>query len=118
MEASDVVQQTLLEAHRKFDQFRGSTEAELAAWLRTMLSFNVQDMLRAQGRQKRDATRERSLDASLDETCSRLEVWLEAVQISPSITSSPTVKPSKSMPRPPSRLSNWRSVVFRALLLQ
>ena len=84
MDASDIVQQTLLEAHRKFDQFRGTTEAELAAWLRKMLALNVQDLLRAQGRQKRDASREQSLDASLDETVSRLEAWVEAVQTSPS----------------------------------
>ncbi|MDA1252543.1 MAG: sigma-70 family RNA polymerase sigma factor [Planctomycetota bacterium] len=84
VDVSDIVQQTLLEAHRKLDQFRGSTEAEMAAWLRKMLSFNVQDLLRAQGRQKRNVAREQSLDASLDETCSRLEAWIEAVQTSPS----------------------------------
>ncbi|HEV2950282.1 MAG TPA: sigma factor [Gemmataceae bacterium] len=39
LDASDVVQETLLEAHRKRGQFRGRNEAELAAWLRQMLAF-------------------------------------------------------------------------------
>ena len=31
--ASDIVQQTLLEAHQKLHQFRGASNGELAAWL-------------------------------------------------------------------------------------
>ena len=50
VEASDVVQQTLLEAHRKRDQFRGSCEAEMAGWLRQLLAFNLADAARAAGR--------------------------------------------------------------------
>src|SRR5262245_49296734 len=61
---SDVVQQTLLEAHRKRAQFRGRTEPEMAAWLRQMLACGIADALRAQGRLKRDAARERSLEAA------------------------------------------------------
>ena len=84
VDPSDIVQQTLLDAHRKLDQFRGSTEPEMAAWLRKMLSSRVADAFRALGRQKRDVALERSLEPQLDETCSRLEAWLEAVQTSPS----------------------------------
>jgi RNA polymerase sigma-70 factor (ECF subfamily) len=40
---SDLVQQTLLEAHRDLGQFRGSTEQELSAWLRRALRNNVRD---------------------------------------------------------------------------
>ena len=37
LDAADIVQETLLKAHEKLKQFRGQTEAELAAWLRTIL---------------------------------------------------------------------------------
>jgi hypothetical protein len=36
--ASDIVQQTLLQAHEHRDQFRGASEAELVGWLRTILA--------------------------------------------------------------------------------
>jgi RNA polymerase sigma-70 factor (ECF subfamily) len=83
-DASDLVQQTLLEAYRNLDQFRGSTDAEMAGWLKKMLAFNVQDLRRAHRRQKRDISREQSLQPALDDTCTRLEAWIEAVQTSPS----------------------------------
>ncbi len=83
-EPSDAVQMTLLEAHRKRAQFRGQTEAEMAAWLRQMLACCIADLLRAQGRQKRDVARERSLEAALHQSSSHLEGWLAANQSSPS----------------------------------
>ncbi len=46
VDASDVVQQTMLEAYCGFEQFRGSTEKELLAWLRQILSHNVADFVR------------------------------------------------------------------------
>jgi RNA polymerase sigma-70 factor (ECF subfamily) len=73
LDASDVVQQTLLEAHRKRAQFRGTSEAQMAAWLRQMLAYRLTDAFRALARGKRDAGRERSLEAALDESSSRLE---------------------------------------------
>ena len=84
LDASDVVQETLLEAHRKRGQFRGRSEAELAAWLRQMLAFGIADALRAQGRAKRDASREQSLEAALNDSSSKLEALLVAQQSSPS----------------------------------
>src|SRR5215831_16271081 len=65
--ASDVVQQTLLEAHRDFAQFRGRTVGEQAAWLRRILARNLANVVRDQRRDKRDVARERPLQAALDE---------------------------------------------------
>jgi len=81
---SDLVQQTLLEAYEKRAQFRGSSADELAAWLRKMLAHNLADVLRALGQAKRDVNLERSLEAALGESSSRLEAWLAAEQSSPS----------------------------------
>ncbi len=38
---SDIVQETLLEAHRDFPQFRGQSEPELLGWLRRILIHNI-----------------------------------------------------------------------------
>lgn len=81
---ADVVQETLLEAHRKRDQFRGASDAELAAWLRQMLFFCVADACRAQFQAKRDVARERSLERAIEESSARLDAWLAADQSSPS----------------------------------
>jgi RNA polymerase sigma-70 factor (ECF subfamily) len=81
---SDLVQQTLLEAYQKREQFQHGGDAELAAWLRKLLAHNLADVLRALGRAKRDVALERSLEAALGDSASRLEGWLAAEQSSPS----------------------------------
>lgn len=84
LDPSDVVQQTLLEAHRDAAQFRGRTPAERAAWLRQMLARNLANAVRDHTRDRRDVGRERSLQASLDESSAKLEAFLAADQSSPS----------------------------------
>jgi RNA polymerase sigma-70 factor (ECF subfamily) len=61
--ASDLVQETFLEAQRDFDQFRGETEAELVAWLRQLLLHNLRDFTKRFARTgKRELVREVSLE--------------------------------------------------------
>jgi RNA polymerase sigma-70 factor (ECF subfamily) len=84
LDASDVVQQTLLKAHEAFAQFRGHEPAELAAWLRQILARTLADLVRDLGRAKRDVALERSLEAAVEHSSARLEAWLAADQSSPS----------------------------------
>ena len=84
LDASDVVQQTLLKAHEHRDQFRGNTEAELAGWLRTILANTLTTALRHFAADVRDLGRERPLQDSVAESSARLERWLAKEQSSPS----------------------------------
>ena len=84
VDASGIVNATLATAHRQWGQFRGTNDAELAAWLRRMLACNLADEFRRILRRKRDVGRERSLEAALDQSCTQLEDWLVALQTSPS----------------------------------
>jgi RNA polymerase sigma-70 factor, ECF subfamily len=84
LDASDLVQQTLLKAHAARDQFRGRTPEELAAWLRQILTRTLANALRALGQAKRDVGAEQALEADLDASCGRLDAWLAADQTSPS----------------------------------
>jgi RNA polymerase sigma-70 factor (ECF subfamily) len=46
VDASDLVQQTMLEAHRDFQKFQGTTEQEWLGWLKRILAHNVSDFIR------------------------------------------------------------------------
>ena len=84
LDPSDVVQQTLLEAHKDREHFRGQTPAERAAWLRQILARNLANAVRDLGRGKRDVDREHSLEEAVNASSARLEAWLAAEQSSPS----------------------------------
>ncbi|HKD38137.1 MAG TPA: sigma-70 family RNA polymerase sigma factor [Pirellulales bacterium] len=59
VDASDLVQQTLLDAHRGLANFRGCNEAEWLGWLRQILSHNAADFVRHYGEAaKRKTARE------------------------------------------------------------
>lgn len=78
VDPSDVVQQTLLQAHRAAAQYRGNTDAELAGWLRQILANQLAHQVRDNRRAKRDITRERSMQNSVDASSVRLERLIAA----------------------------------------
>jgi RNA polymerase sigma-70 factor, ECF subfamily len=84
LDPSDLVQQTLLKAHQASDRCKALDDAARGAWLRRILNNTIVDEVRRHGRGKRDAGRERSILASLDESSIRLEAWFQADQSSPS----------------------------------
>ena len=84
LDASDVVQQAILQAHEAQGQFRGTTEAEKLAWLRAILANVLAAAARRFAARARDVGRERSLAGDLELSSSRLECLLAADQTSPS----------------------------------
>jgi RNA polymerase sigma-70 factor (ECF subfamily) len=83
LDASDVVQQTLLVAFEKLGQYRGASDQEMAGWLRQILANELAQALRKYGRAKRNVALECSLQAALDQSSARLEALLGAEQPSP-----------------------------------
>ena len=88
VDASDVVQETFLDACRDFDHFRGSSPGEWVAWLRKILIYNLARVVQRQVvAQKRSARREVSLEqhvAVMDRSSGRIETALVGRSSSPS----------------------------------
>ncbi len=84
LDASDVVQEACLEAHRDFPNFEGSTEAELLAWLRRILARNLADVARYQNAEMRDYRRQRSLESLLEQSSLSVQEALAATATTPS----------------------------------
>jgi RNA polymerase sigma-70 factor (ECF subfamily) len=81
---SDVVQVTLLKVHENFRHFRGTTEPEWMAWLRTILVRSLTDFQKGFQRQRRNVTRERSLESDVDRSSAMLRNMIPAAGPSPS----------------------------------
>lgn len=65
--ASDLVQESFIEAQRDFRQFHGTTAEEWAAWLRRILLNNLEDQARRyQQRAKRQLSREDAFGSESD----------------------------------------------------
>lgn len=81
-DASDLVQETFLDACRDFGHFRGQTEGELVAWLRKILGYNLARLVQQQlSTKKRDVRREISLEqhlAGLEQSSANFDAALRA----------------------------------------
>jgi len=81
--ASDLVQETFLEAQRDFPRFQGSSEAELLAWLRQILLHRLGKFARRfSGTQKRQVASE--IPLTTDGSSTSWQVQLAADATSPS----------------------------------
>lgn len=84
-DAADLVQETFLKAHQSFATFQGTTEPELAGWLRQILASRVVDFTRRfLGAQQRDVRLEQALLNDLDQSSQTLGRRLAAPGSSPS----------------------------------
>lgn len=83
LDASDLVQQTLLEAHRDRNTWSIASEGQIFSWLREALRHNVIDAARQLKSQKGDVRRTQRLE-DLHSTVARIADRLAADQSSPS----------------------------------
>jgi RNA polymerase sigma-70 factor, ECF subfamily len=84
-DAADLVQETFLQVHQHISGFRGTTEGEFLAWLRTILAGIVSNHVRHYlGTQQRDARLEKALAVELDDTSGLLSQGLVADTSTPS----------------------------------
>ncbi|MGE3803502.1 MAG: sigma-70 family RNA polymerase sigma factor [Gemmataceae bacterium] len=85
VDASDLVQETFLEAHHHFPQFQGSSEAQFVHWLRQILVAKLAALIRRYlGTQGRDVRLERELEVAIDRSSLLLDRGLLAPGDSPS----------------------------------
>ena len=68
LDPSDIVQQSMLQAHEAAEDFRGNSDAELMAWLRAILGGVVAHAIRDQHRGVRDVYKEHSIQQQLDQS--------------------------------------------------
>ncbi len=82
LDESDIVQETLMEACRDLDSFRGNSRGDLEAWLRQVLQNQILDAVKHHQRQRRSVEREVSVEFSEirgnSDTASRLFTQKEA----------------------------------------
>lgn len=83
--ASDIVQETFLEAHRDFAAFQGHDEAVLVAWLRKILVRNLANAIGYHHAGRRDVRRQRSIEQALERSSCALHASLAAPISSPSV---------------------------------
>lgn len=75
IDLSGIVQQTLLEAHQDAARWKNLPPGQQLAFLRRVLTHNLQDEVRKLTTGKRDVRRERSLEQAIENSSRRLMAW-------------------------------------------
>lgn len=85
VDASDVVQDTFLEAHRHFPNFQGHAGGQFTRWLRAILATTLANTVRRYlGTQARDLRLEQDLSRDLDQSACAIAQILVDPRSSPS----------------------------------
>jgi RNA polymerase sigma-70 factor, ECF subfamily len=84
IDAADIVQEVLLQAHLALPQFRGNTEPEFKGWLRSILASKLADAARRLMRKKRDPALEASFRQCLEGSVRFIEDLIPDDRTSPS----------------------------------
>ena len=91
--ASDVVQETLLEAHRDFQNFAGTSLEEFTGWLRKILFHNLATAIENHVlTAKRDVRKQRSLDEKHNDANQTAAGFKHSLEANVSSPSSPIVR--------------------------
>ena len=85
VDASDLVQETFLDAHRQMPNFKGATDPELLAWLRRIMAGQVAMTVRRYlGAKGRDVNLERGIAHEVEQSSVALDGGLVGSETSPS----------------------------------
>ena len=85
VDASDIVQETFLEAHRAFERFEGTQGDQLIAWLKSILATRLANTMRHYlGTQARDIRLEKRIGQGFDQSAMSLGGLLAAPGSTPS----------------------------------
>jgi len=84
VDASDIVQRTMLKAHASLPSLQDQRPPVLLAWLRQILTNELTDAVKHFQRDKRDIGLEKSIEQQVDESACRMESWLAADHSTPS----------------------------------
>lgn len=91
--ASDVVQETLLEAHRDFESFAGTTLEEFTGWIRRILFHNLASAIESHvTTAKRDVRKQRSLDEQVNDASRSLGLFQRTLAAEGPSPSSPVMR--------------------------
>lgn len=85
LDASDLVQQTMMQAYQAQGQCQADDSAGQAAWLRQIMNRVLLHAVRDNQREMRDFRRERSLEASIQDSSCRIDAFLAGGESSPSV---------------------------------